>query len=137
VRIRVPVFGSVDNPYLVSVRITSRHVGGRMTTPRPGRFARLAGWSQRHHWWALALWLVALVVVSGASVTVGDDYRDDHTLPGSESQAVSDALADQDPTQSADTIQIVVQADDLTGQSVRPRVASMLDDVADLSPVEQ
>ncbi|HLR85481.1 MAG TPA: MMPL family transporter, partial [Nocardioidaceae bacterium] len=108
-----------------------------MTTPRPGRFARLAGWSQRHHWWALALWLVALVVVTGASVTVGDDYRDDHSLPGSESQAVADALADQDPTQSADTIQIVVQADDLTGQSVRPRVAAMLDEVADLSPVEQ
>ena len=108
-----------------------------MTAPRPGRFTRLASWSQRHHWWALALWVVTLVVVTGASIAVGNDYRDDHTLPGSESQAVADALAEQDPAQSADTIQIVMRADDLSDQSVRERVDAMLGDVGDLSPVKQ
>ena len=108
-----------------------------MATAPPGRFARLASWSHRHHWWALILWAVTLVAVTGTSVAVGNDYRDDHTLPGTESQAVSDALADHDPAQSADTIQIVVHADDLTGPDMRERVTSMLDDVDGLSPVDQ
>ncbi|UPK76619.1 MMPL family transporter [Nocardioidaceae bacterium SCSIO 66511] len=108
-----------------------------MSTQR-GRFVRLAAWSQRHHWWALAMWAIALVAVTAASVSIGNDYRDENTLPGTESQAVADALESQNPRESADTVQIVMHADDgLASSQIRPRVTTMLADVDALTQVSE
>ena len=84
----------------------------RATTPHDTRMTRLAGWSQRHHWWAIGLWLVALVGITGSAVTVGADYNNSFSLPGTESQELIDAYEDHSPAQQGDTVTIVVEAVD-------------------------
>src|SRR5215204_4334723 len=74
-------------------------------------FARLARFSQRHHWTALLLWVAALVAVTATSVAVGNDYRNDFSLPGTESQELLDAYAEHAPAQTGDTVTVVVQAE--------------------------
>ena len=73
---------------------------------------RLAGWAQRHRVLALLVWVAALVAVTAASQAIGTDYRDDHALPGTESQAVAEAFERYAPAESGTTVQIVLQADD-------------------------
>jgi putative drug exporter of the RND superfamily len=70
---------------------------------------RLAAWSRRHRWTALTLWFVALIGITAASTTIGDDYRNDFSLPGTESQALLDAYAEHAPEQSGETITVVVK----------------------------
>ena len=94
--------------------------------------ARVAGWSQRHHWLALVLWLVTLAGITGVAQVVGSDYRDDHSLPGTESARVADALEAGAPRQAGDTVQIVFE-----GDPDSPRIAGMLADVAALPHVSE
>ncbi|GAB1516105.1 MMPL family transporter [Actinophytocola sp. KF-1] len=72
-----------------------------------------------------------MVVLGGITVAgqvVGADYRDDHTLPGTESQRVADAFAAQG--QQPDSVQVVFQRD--------AGIAGARDDVtAVLSEVER
>jgi RND superfamily putative drug exporter len=82
----------------------------RTTEPRDTRMTRLAGWSQRHHWWAIGLWLVALVGITGSAVAVGTDYNNSFSLPGTESQELVDAYEKHSPAQQGDTVTIVVEA---------------------------
>jgi RND superfamily putative drug exporter len=102
-----------------------------MTETRMTRMTRLAAWSQRHHWTAIVLWVVTLVGVSVASAAVGSDYRNDFTLPGTESQALLDAYAEHAPDREGDSITVVVLADD--------DIAAATDEidalVADLEPL--
>ncbi|MFI7675918.1 MMPL family transporter [Actinophytocola sp. NPDC049390] len=79
-----------------------------MTSP-PSRMVRLAGWAQRRHWLALALWVAVLGGITVAAQAVGSDYRDDHTLPGTESQQVADAFAAQG--RQPDSVRVVFQRD--------------------------
>ncbi|WP_166353968.1 MMPL family transporter [Phytoactinopolyspora limicola] len=97
---------------------------------------RLAGWSQRRRWLALALWVLVLVGVTAVSQGIGNDYYDDHTLPGTESQELSDMLAEHAPAQAGDSIQIVLHdPDGVDAPAVQERVATMLDDVSALPHV--
>ncbi|WP_342744725.1 MMPL family transporter [Actinophytocola xinjiangensis] len=97
-----------------------------------GMLTRVAGWSRRHHWLALVLWLVTLAGITAVSQVVGSDYRDDHSLPGTESARVAEALAGQAPSRAGDTVQIVFDGD--TGDG---RVAAMLTEVAALPHVSE
>ena len=101
---------------------------------------RLAGWAQRRHWLALALWVVVLGGITVAAQAVGSDYRDDHTLPGTESQQVADAFAAQG--QQPDSVQVVFQRDGgIAG--ARDDAAAVLSEVerlprvADVSPLTE
>ncbi|PZF81658.1 MMPL family transporter [Jiangella anatolica] len=98
------------------------------------RLERLAAWSQRHHWPAIGLWLVVLAGVTALSQAVGDDYHDDHGLPGTESQQLSDTLEGAAPAQAGDSVQVVLQDGD--GVEVqRDRVDAMLGDLSMLPHV--
>lgn len=98
------------------------------------RLRRLAGWSQRHHWLALGLWIAVLAGITVAAQTVGSDYRDDTSLPGTESQQLLDTVAEHAPANSDATIQVVLQ--DRAGLAgARDRVEAMLAEVADLPHV--
>nr|WP_162449335.1 MMPL family transporter [Phytoactinopolyspora mesophila] len=97
---------------------------------------RLAGWSQRHRWLALALWILVLVGITAVAQTVGDDYYDDHTLPGTESQELMDTLEEHAPAQAGTSIQIVAQdSGSLDDAATRERVTTMLDDVSTMPHV--
>lgn len=91
------------------------------SAPQTGsRMVRLAAWSQRHHWTAIALWLVALVAITSGSAVAGSAFENDFTLPGTESQQVLDAYAEHAPDQEGDTVMVVVQsAGGLEGQEGR------------------
>jgi RND superfamily putative drug exporter len=94
------------------------------------RFERLAAWSYRHRRKAVAGWVAVLVGVTALGSAVGSDYRNDFSLPGTESQRAADLLGGQ----AAEPVQIVVQADGgLAG--VRERVEAMLADVEALPHV--
>ncbi len=103
------------------------------------RMTRLAAWSQRHHWTAIVLWVVTLVGISVASSAVGSDYKNDFTLPGTESQALLDTYAEHAPDREGDAITVVVQADagiDQVADEVEALVADLepLDHVAAVQP---
>ncbi|UNZ16576.1 MMPL family transporter [Streptomyces sp. 891-h] len=101
-----------------------------------GAFGRLAGWSQRHRWGAVLLWVVVLVAITLGSQAAGSDYRNDFTLPGTESQAATDLLEQHGSTQAGDSIQIVLK--DRAGIDERkPAVRQMLGRVRDLSGVAE
>ena len=96
------------------------------------RFERLAAWSYRHRWRALAAWVAVLVGVTAAASAVGSDYHNDFSLPGTESQRAVDTLEQRAPDQAGDTIQIV--AHDRDGLPDE-RVDAMLADVRGLPHV--
>jgi putative drug exporter of the RND superfamily len=105
---------------------------------RPGVFERVAGFSHRHKWTALLLWLAVLVGVQAASSAVGSDYRNDFSMPGTESQEATDLLAEHGSAQAGDTVEIVFAADGaLRAQGTEERIEGMLADVAELPRVSQ
>lgn len=79
---------------------------------RPGGgLSRLAGWSQRHRWLAVSLWLLTLVGVTVGSQLAGSAYHDDHSLPGTESQQIMDLFKAQAPAQTGATAEIVFKTE--------------------------
>ncbi|MFE9658111.1 MMPL family transporter [Micromonospora sp. NPDC006431] len=105
-------------------------------TPPGSRFARHAGWSYRHRWLALLVWVVAVVGVSAAAQAAGSDYRNDFSLPGTESQRALDTLRAEAPAAAGSTVQIVLAAEDgLRTPAVQQRVTAMLAEVQDLRHV--
>ncbi|WP_203454198.1 MMPL family transporter [Jiangella aurantiaca] len=95
---------------------------------------RLAAWSQRHHWLAIGLWVAVLAGVTVLSQAVGDDYHDEHTLPGTESQLLSDTLEDAAPAQAGDSVQVVLHDEDGV-EAQRDRIEPMLGDLSMLPHV--
>jgi putative drug exporter of the RND superfamily len=106
---------------------------------RPGVFERVAGFSHRHRWPALLLWLAVLVGVQGASMAVGSDWRNDFSMPGTESQEAADLLEENGSAQAGDTLDIVFDglASAGPGTEDRDRIEGMLDEVAGLPRVAQ
>jgi putative drug exporter of the RND superfamily len=110
--------------------------GQAITAAGRSRFERIAGWSFRHRWWALALWLVAFLGVSVAAQAVGGAFRNDFSLPGTESQRALTILERHAPAQAGATVQIVMQdPGGLTRPATRTRVESMLDQTRHLPHV--
>ncbi|MBB0231175.1 MMPL family transporter [Streptomyces calidiresistens] len=99
-------------------------------------FERLAGFSHRHRWTALLLWAVILVGTVGAATAIGDDYRDDHSLPGTEAQRARELLGEHAPDDSGDTLSIVLHDPAGLGDpGTEQRVDGMLARVAELPGV--
>lgn len=78
----------------------------------PTRLTRLSAWSRRHHWTAVICWVLVLVGITAGSMAAGDDYRNDFSLPGTESQELLDRYAEHAPEQEGDSVTVVAQADD-------------------------
>ncbi|MFC7548500.1 MMPL family transporter [Plantactinospora sp. GCM10030261] len=98
--------------------------------PPASRFARLAGWSYRHRWLALLVWLVAVVGVSVGAQAAGTAYRNDFSLPGTESQRALDTLRAEAPVAAGSTVQIVLaDPDGLRTPDTQRRVTAMLAEV--------
>ncbi|MDI6102167.1 MMPL family transporter [Actinoplanes sp. NEAU-A12] len=101
-------------------------------------FERLAGWSDRHRWTALLLWVLVLVGVTAGARLASDDFRNDFTLPGVESQQAQDLLAHRAPIRAGATLDVVVQ--DPAGvnrPATRAAVEAMLAEVRRLPHVAE
>ncbi|MER7481943.1 MMPL family transporter [Streptomyces sp. NPDC126510] len=104
------------------------------TTGRAGVFGHLALWSQRHRWSALLLWILAVAVIAVSAQSAGSAYRNDFTLPGTDSQAAADLLKRHGSAQAGGSVQIVFQdTDGLSGE--RPAIVRTLDRIRDLPGV--
>ncbi|MFG3258473.1 MMPL family transporter [Streptomyces sp. NPDC048172] len=105
---------------------------------REGVFVRVARFAHRRRRLALVLWVAVLLGVWGAASAVGDDYRNDVSLPGTESQQAADLLAEHGAARAGDTVEIVLHdKGGLRGPGVEQRVQGMLDDVEELPKVGQ
>ncbi|MCD7440031.1 MMPL family transporter [Streptomyces lincolnensis] len=99
-----------------------------------GLLLRLAAWSQRRRWRALLLWVVVVAAVTAGAQSAGSAYRNDFSLPGTDSQAATDLLKQHGSTQAGDSVQIVLQ-DDGGLAADRTTVDRLLADVRTLPSV--
>lgn len=76
-----------------------------------GALSRLARACARHGWRTVAIWVVAVVAVFGAAQSVGGSLVDEFSLPGSETQRVTDLLESRFPARSGDSAQMVFAVD--------------------------
>ncbi|MCX5336215.1 MMPL family transporter [Streptomyces sp. NBC_00140] len=99
-----------------------------------GRFGALAGWAQRHRWAALLLWVAVVAVITLGSTAVGSAYRNDFSLPGTDSQAATDLFKKHGSDQAGDSVEIVFK--DTAGiESVQDSVEPMLAEVKQMAGV--
>jgi putative drug exporter of the RND superfamily len=98
---------------------------------------KLARWCFRRRWIVLIGWLAGLVVISGLMSGVGDDYRDEFKLSGTDSFDAIHLLEKSAPSASGDQEQIVVAVKDgkLTDATNQARVEEMLKKVKTLPHV--
>ncbi|WP_372447924.1 MMPL family transporter [Streptomyces smyrnaeus] len=102
----------------------------------PGFFGRLAAWSQRHRWGAVLLWVLVVAAITAGSQAAGSSYRNDFSLPGTESQAATDLMKQHGSLQAGDSVQIVLK--DPRGIEERePAVTRMLGQVRELPSVAE
>jgi RND superfamily putative drug exporter len=111
------------------VRRPPRKVG-----ERPGLLHRVSGWSMRRAGIALVLWVIAVTAITTASTVIGASYDNGGSLPGTDSQRVSDLLAEHQPRGETASVQLVLRADGGLAAE-KPRIASMLAVVRDLPHV--
>ncbi|MDT9690474.1 MMPL family transporter [Streptomyces sp. P9(2023)] len=106
-------------------------------TRRGSVFERLAGFSYRHRWSAVLLWIVVVVAATGASTAVGSAYHNDFSLPGTDSQTARTVLERHGSAQATDaTLQIVVKDErGVNEKTVHARVQGLLDTVEGLPGV--
>jgi len=78
--------------------------------PRLSRMERLAGWAQRRHWRALAVWVALVIGVAVAAQAAGDEYANgsDVSLPGTQSQQLADLLEEHAPDATGDSVTVVL-----------------------------
>ncbi|MGW2385588.1 MMPL family transporter [Streptomyces sp. NPDC001658] len=99
-----------------------------------GRFGALAGWAQRHRWAALVLWVAVVAAITLGSTAAGSAYKNDFTLPGTDSQAATDLFRKHGSDQAGDSVEIVFK--DTAGvRSARDSVEPMLAEVKRMAGV--
>lgn len=69
---------------------------------------RPSGFSRRRPWAALLLWVVALGLITAAAAAAGDSYRNDFSLPGTDSQELLDTVKEHAPLTAGDTVTVVL-----------------------------
>ncbi|MEV6005378.1 MMPL family transporter [Streptomyces sp. NPDC051976] len=94
--------------------------------------AALARWCFRHKWMVILLWLAALVGVGAAGNSLGSDYTNVFSLPGTESTKVLDLMDKAVPQQSGESDSVVwhVESGSVRDASVRARIAPVLEKIA-------
>jgi len=97
----------------------------------------LARWCYDRRWIVVGLWLAALAVSMVLSGAIGQHYRNNVTLPGTDTERAYDLLKANFPAQNGDVDTIVLHArtGTLRDGGVRAAESAMLGRVADLAHV--
>ncbi len=95
--------------------------------PTPGPLGRLARLTYRRRGRTVAVWIMALVLVSGLSAAFAGTFSADYTAPGSDSQQAQSLLAQRFPAQSGDTISVVAHSTgSISTPATKARVEALL-----------
>ncbi|MFB9659673.1 MMPL family transporter [Glycomyces mayteni] len=97
-------------------------------SPARSRMTRLSDWTQRRPLVALFAWVLVFAAAIGAAMAAGSAFDDDFSMPGTESQELSDLLADRAPDADPVTVQVVFAADSVAAE--QDRVNALLRDLA-------
>lgn len=93
-------------------------------------------WSHRRAGLVVALWVLAIAAAQVASGWLGTDFRNSFALPGTDSQAAIDLLAERFPEASGDADTLVVRSDGaVTDPAVRAEVETLLAEIARVDSV--
>ncbi len=84
---------------------------------------RLARWCMTHRRHVVVAWVAIAILATVASRVVGSSYTTNYSLPGTETQRAHDLLAQEFPSQSGDTDQIVFHTSGGTIDSPAVRAA--------------
>jgi RND superfamily putative drug exporter len=98
---------------------------------------RLGSFAFRRRWWVISAWLAIMLAVGGAAVAFSGTLTNNFTIPGTESQRISDRLREELPEAVGGTGTVVFTTDDGAPFSAEQRegVQSALTDTADLDGV--
>jgi putative drug exporter of the RND superfamily len=91
-----------------------------------GVLYRLAGFCVRHRFVVFAAWLIGTIALVGISHRLGENTSENLSLPGTDSQRATDALANAFPDQSNGTSPIVLHAHN--GKLTEPKYASAVNE---------
>jgi RND superfamily putative drug exporter len=104
--------------------------------PRPGPLGRLAGYAFRRRGRVVLAWIAGLILATGLSAAFAGEFAADYAAPGSDSAQAQQLLAERFPSQSGDTIDVVVRAEaGADDPAVRAAVGDLLAALADESHV--
>ncbi len=100
-------------------------------------FARLGPWCHDRRRWVVAAWILILVLSNGIASSIGEDYRQDFSLPGAESSEGFDILTAEFGGQGAGQVgTIVFQADQgVDDPAVQAAMSALIDEVATYAEV--
>jgi putative drug exporter of the RND superfamily len=72
---------------------------------------RVARWCYHRRWTTVGLWVAALVLFGALGSSIGGEYSQDFSLPGTDSQRAYDLLKDKFPQAAGDSADVVFKAD--------------------------
>jgi RND superfamily putative drug exporter len=103
-----------------------------------GALARLGRSVAWHPWRAIAAWILAAVLIVGASVTVGGRLVDEFSIPDSDAQRALDLLQQRFPARAGDSATLVFAVQDgrLDAGAARQAVARAVSAAARVPHVE-
>ncbi|MEG9249178.1 MMPL family transporter [Arthrobacter sp. Soc17.1.1.1] len=98
---------------------------------------RLGSLAFRRRWWVVSAWLAIMLAVGGAAVAFSGTLTNNFTIPGTESQRISDRLREELPEAVGGTGTVVFTTDDGAAFSAGQRdgVTSALAAIAELDGV--
>jgi putative drug exporter of the RND superfamily len=122
----------------VSVTTTSTPVSAGHHDRHDGALARLGRAVAGHPLRAIGAWIVAAVLIVGASVTVGGRLVDEFSIPDSDAQRAVDLLEQRFPARAGDSATLVFAVEDgrLDGGAAREAVARAAAAAASVPGVE-
>ena len=101
-------------------------------TPKTKGLRRLAEIAHRHRWAVVIGWIALLVAVIGVGSSLKGEYSADYATPGSESKAAATLIQERFPGRTADAVDVVWSAPDVTAPAVTRRVDRLLAGVQEL-----
>ncbi|KNC19389.1 RND transporter [Arthrobacter sp. RIT-PI-e] len=98
---------------------------------------RLGSFAVRMRWWVISAWLVIMLAVGGAAVAFSGTLTNNFTIPGTESQRISDRLRDELPDAVGGTGTVVFSTSDDAAftDEQQDAIQAALADIADLDGV--
>ena len=104
---------------------------------RPGVLGRIADLTYRRRGRTVLAWVAVLLIAVGLTTAFGGDFKADYSAPGSDSSEAQDLLESRFPSQSGDTVDVVVKADGgFQDPATQADVRALLGKIGDVAHVE-